>query len=47
MPTRILVILHPGSVATSRAIEEIRNQFKERFHHESVLRADSPAVVSF
>ena len=47
LPTRILVILHPGSVATSRAIEEIRSQFKDRFHHESVLRADSPVVVSF
>jgi hypothetical protein len=47
LPTRILVILHPGTSTTSGAIEEIRSQFKERFHHESVLRADTPASISF
>lgn len=47
IPTRVLVILHPGSPETNRALEEIRTRFREQFRHESVLRADSPASVAF
>ena len=47
LPTRILVILHPGTPETDRLLESIRTEFREQFHHESVLRADSPARVTF
>ena len=47
VPTRILVILHPGSAETNAALDEIRREFIARFHHESVLRTDTGAAVSF
>jgi hypothetical protein len=47
VPTRVLLVLHPASTASSGALEEIRREFNARFHHESVLRADTPAKVSF
>ncbi len=47
VPTRILVILHPEDEASNRSLEEIRRTYTERFHHESVLRSDNPAQVSF
>ena len=47
LPTRILLILHPGTTTTDATLEDIRREFKARFHHESVLRIDSPAKVSF
>ena len=47
VPTRILVILHPEDEASDRSLEEIRRAYTERFHHESVLRSDTPAQVSF
>jgi hypothetical protein len=47
VPTRILVVLHPGTLETSRALDDIRHEFKSRFHDESVLRSDSAAAVSF
>ena len=47
LPTRILVILHPGTPETDRLLESIRTEFREQFHHESVLRADCPARVTF
>jgi hypothetical protein len=47
VPTRILVILHPEDETSHRSLEEIRRAYTERFHHESVLRSDNPAQVSF
>jgi Protein of unknown function (DUF3574) len=47
LPTRILVILHPGTRESNAALDDIRTEFKARFHHESVLRCDSAARVSF
>lgn len=47
VPTRILVILHPGSAETNAALEAIRRDFIARFHHESVMRTDTAASVSF
>ncbi len=47
VPTRILVILHPGSAETNSALDDIRREFIARFHHESVLRTDTGASVSF
>jgi len=46
--TRVVIILHdPGDAPAAARIEEIRRQFKARFDQEAVLRADSPAKVSF
>ncbi|HTH47574.1 MAG TPA: DUF3574 domain-containing protein [Candidatus Limnocylindria bacterium] len=47
VPTRILVILHPGSRETNASLDAIRREFIARFHHESVLRTDTGASVSF
>ncbi len=47
VPTRILVILHPGSGETNAALEAIRREFITRFRHESVMRTDTAAAVSF
>lgn len=44
--SRIVVVLHPGARANSRALEEIRREFKTRFGGE-VLRSDVPALVSY
>jgi hypothetical protein len=46
-PSRVLVVLHPPTARYDRAIEELRHRYAERFHQESVLRADSPSDVSF
>ena len=47
VPTRILILLHPGDPKSNESIEFIRRDYKAEFHHESVLRSDSPATVSF
>jgi hypothetical protein len=47
IPSRMLVILHPPTPAAEAAIEAIRSEFKARFGHISVLRATTPATVSF
>lgn len=44
-PTRVLVILHGDGVDAK--LEEIRKLWREKFHQESVLRADSPVEVSY
>ena len=45
--SRVLVILHASTVEKDRLIEEVREQFKQRFHEMSVLRADAPVRASF
>jgi hypothetical protein len=45
--SKILIILHPPSDSSARAIEQIRDQYKLRFGQESVLRVNSPAEVAF
>lgn len=47
LPSRVLVILHPPDSASESGIEAIRKDFKDRFHHVSVLRATAPARVAF
>jgi hypothetical protein len=47
LPSRVLVILHPPDAASESGIEAIRNDFKDRFHHVSVLRATAAAQVAF
>ena len=45
--TRLLQIVHAGDSRSSRAIEEIRALYKERFHQEAVLRITTRGAVSF
>ncbi|OJH40348.1 DUF3574 domain-containing protein [Cystobacter ferrugineus] len=45
--SKILVLLHDGSAARSADINAIREEYKQRFHQESVLRIDSPSCVAF
>ena len=45
--TKLLILLHRPGEAANRAIDEIRRDYKRRFGQESVLRASSPANVSF
>ncbi len=45
--SRLLLIWHTPDAGTDAKIEAIRKAFKERFHQESVLRADEASCVSF
>jgi hypothetical protein len=46
--TRVVIVVHaPDNLEASTRIEQIRESFKQRFSQEAVLRADSPARVSF
>ena len=47
IPTRVLVILHSGDAESDSKLERIRAAYKNQFQHESVLRVDGPALVSF
>ena len=47
VPTRVLMVLHPPDAESAGKIEAVRREFLSRFHHESVLRVDAPAGVSF
>ena len=41
LPSRLLIILYPDSPKNDRAIDQMRQQFKIRFHQLSVLRVSS------
>lgn len=46
--SRVLVLLYPpGEPVLSKEIEEIREEYKEQFDQESVLRVDEASCVSF
>lgn len=45
--TRVLVVLHPPTHEAEQAIEAIRNDYRNAFRLESVLRSTTPALVSF
>lgn len=47
LPSRVLVILHPPDKSSDSGIEAICKEFKDRFHHVSVLRATAAAQVAF
>jgi Protein of unknown function (DUF3574) len=47
VPTKVLMILHPPDEESGERIEGIRREFLRRWRHESVLRVDAPASVSF
>jgi hypothetical protein len=47
-PSRMLIVIHDGSDATSKKLDLLRETYKNRFKQESVLRVDTPADrVSF
>jgi hypothetical protein len=45
LPSRILIILYPDSRKNDRAIEQVRQQFKSRFHQLSVLKVSSKVTA--
>ncbi|HZW06836.1 MAG TPA: DUF3574 domain-containing protein [Phycisphaerales bacterium] len=46
-PTRILILLHEPSRDVDAKIERIRNDYKQRFRQEAVMRTDDRQRVSF
>ena len=45
LPSRILILLYPDSRKNDRAIEQVRQQFKSRFHQLSVLKVSSKVAA--
>ncbi|AUX41160.1 hypothetical protein SOCE26_025670 [Sorangium cellulosum] len=45
--SRLIMLLHDGGQAASDAIDAIREQYKQRFNQESVLRIDEAVCVAF
>lgn len=45
--SRVLVLIHAATPEKDRLIEELREQFKTRYHELSVLRADAAVTASF
>jgi hypothetical protein len=46
-PSRIVILLHPGTRDTAEKIEAIRSAYKSRFNQTSVLRTDDRVHASF
>ncbi len=45
--TKVLILIHEGTAATSAAIEEIRDIYTRDFDQTSVMRVDEAVNVSF
>ncbi len=45
--SKLLILLYPFSIPSSKLVDEIRHDYKERFRQESVLRIDDVSCVSF
>jgi hypothetical protein len=45
--SRVLVLIHAATPEKDRLVEELREQFKTRYHELSVLRADAAVTASF
>ncbi len=45
--SRLIMLLHDGGQEASDDIEAIREEYKERFNQESVLRIDEPVCIDF
>jgi hypothetical protein len=45
--SKVIILLHDGSSGPSTSIESIRDEYKQRFNQESVLRIDSVSCVAF
>ena len=46
-PSRVVVLVHDGSEANLRKIDELRRIYSQRFGQQSVLRASSSVWVAF
>jgi hypothetical protein len=46
-PTKVLLLVHPESPQTDRALQEIIDIYKKEFEQESVMKVRNPADVSF
>jgi Protein of unknown function (DUF3574) len=46
-PSKLLVVPVPDTSAAAKKVGQIIAACKERFHWESVLRAEHPVCVSF
>ena len=44
-PSRIVIIVHPETAATAKAIAEIRQAYVKHFRQQSVLQTDQPVNV--
>lgn len=45
--TKVLLLIHPDSPDSNRAIQEIIDAYKKKFRQESVMKVRSSADVSF
>lgn len=45
--SRVLILIHAPTADKSRLIDEVREEFKTRYHEQSVLRADQAVTASF
>jgi hypothetical protein len=45
--SELLTLLHSGTDAERRAVGELAEEYKRRFHQEAVLRERTPACVRF
>lgn len=45
--SRVLILIHAPTPEKSRLIDEVREEFKSRYHEQSVLRADQAVTASF
>jgi hypothetical protein len=45
--SKVIILLHDGSSTPSSDIDTIREEYKQRFNQESVLRIDSVSCVAF
>jgi len=45
--SKLLILVYPFSLQRSKAVEDIRRDYKELFQQESVLRIDDWSCVSF
>jgi hypothetical protein len=45
--SKVIILLHDGSSTPSMNIDTIREEYKQRFNQEAVLRIDSVSCVAF
>ena len=45
--SKLLILLYPFNQKSNRAVEQIREAYKDTFQQESVLRVDEQSCVSF
>jgi hypothetical protein len=43
--TKLLIVVHPGTAATDKAITEIKSRYKSRFDQKSVFHTDAPVRI--